>query len=95
MQVGDSTWTKVVQRVHEGETGKKFMFFAVAVDSAETDLLSQIAPPNRPPLKLVGTRFTELFTWLSNSQAKVSSSKVNDAVPLDNPIAAGWAAAST
>ncbi|MBZ5532071.1 MAG: VWA domain-containing protein [Acidobacteriia bacterium] len=95
MQVGDSTWNKVLQCVHEGESGKKFMFFAVAVDSAETHLLAQIAPPNRPPVRLVGTKFKEMFQWLSKSQAKVSSSKINDTVALENPVAAGWGAAST
>ena len=95
MQVGDSTWNKVVQCVHQGEAAKKFMFFAVAVDAAEMQLLTQIAPPNRPPVRLVGTRFKEMFQWLSRSQSKVSSSRVNESVPLENPVAAGWGTIST
>ena len=90
MQVGDSTWNQVVERVHEGEASKKFMFFAVAVQDADTQILALIAPSNRPPVRLVGTKFTELFQWLSKSQSKVSSSKVGENVSLESPVAAGW-----
>jgi uncharacterized protein YegL len=90
MHIGDSKWNEVVKRVHEGESSKKFMFFAVAVGEADTNLLGQIAPPNRPPVKLIGTKFKELFLWFSRSQSKVSASKVGEQVALENPVAAGW-----
>ncbi|MCI0557630.1 MAG: VWA domain-containing protein [Nitrososphaera sp.] len=90
MQPGDSRWSEVIKRVHTGEASKKFMFFAVAVEAANTALLAQIAPPNRPPIKLKERRFRELFEWLSKSQSKVSASKVGEQVALENPIAAGW-----
>jgi uncharacterized protein YegL len=90
MHPGDSTWGDVVKRVREGETSKKFMFFAVAVEPADTETLSQIAPANRPPVKLIGTKFKEMFQWLSKSQSKVSSSKVGENVSIENPVAAGW-----
>jgi uncharacterized protein YegL len=90
MQPGDSKWNEVVKRVHEGEAGKKFMFFAVAVEAANAELLKQIAPPNRPPVRLKGNKFREMFQWLSKSQSKVSASKVGEQVALENPVAAGW-----
>jgi uncharacterized protein YegL len=91
MQPGDSKWSQVVSRVREGEAKKKFLFFAVAVEPANVSLLSQIAPSERPPIKLKERRFKELFDWLSKSQAAVSASSVGDAIKLESPVAAGWA----
>ena len=76
-------------RVHTGEAEKKFLFFAVAVEPANLGTLAQIAR-DRQPLKLIGTKFAELFKWVSNSQAKVSSTKISDSVQLPDPVAAGW-----
>lgn len=90
MQPGDVKWNEATNRIHRGEAEKKFMFFAVAVEPADTTTLAGIAPPTRPPVKLIGRRFVEMFQWLSRSQAKVSSSKVGDSIQIENPIAAGW-----
>jgi uncharacterized protein YegL len=90
MRPGDSRWEEVRRRVHEGEANSKFMFFAVAAEPANVESMTQIAPPNRPPIKLIGTKFPEMFTWLSKSQIRVSSSKVGEQVALENPVAAGW-----
>ncbi|SRR5579883_351129 len=59
MSPGEPRWTEVVKRVHEGETNKKFMFFAVAVEPADTERLAQIAPPIRPPVRLRGNKFKD------------------------------------
>jgi uncharacterized protein YegL len=95
MRPGDETWNAVVGRVHEGEAGRKFMFFAVGVEPARMDVLRQIAPPNRPPVQLKERRFRELFQWLSNSQARVSSSRPGEMVALESPVAAGWGEVAT
>jgi uncharacterized protein YegL len=89
MNPSDDLWSTVVARVHEGEAKKEHLFFAVAVEPANLDKLSQIAPANRPPVQLRGTKFKELFVWLSKSQAAVSASSVGDAVKLPAPT--GWA----
>ena len=91
MRPGDSLWEEVTRRVHEGEEEAKFMFFAVAIEPASTELLASIAPPGRPPLKLRGGKFREMFHWLSRSQATVSASAAGEQVALDNPVADGWA----
>jgi uncharacterized protein YegL len=95
MEPGDITWNQVAACVNEGETGKKFLFFAVAVEPADTRTLAQIAPQSRPPVKLIGTKFAKMFDWLSKSQAKVSASKIGENVALENPVAAGWAEVSS
>jgi len=96
MRPEDPTWNKVIQRVHNGEENKSFLFFAVGVEPADMELLKKIAPPNRPPVWLKQGKFREMFEWLSKSQAKVSASKVGEQVNLENPTGPqGWAEIST
>ncbi|MFZ3167623.1 MAG: VWA domain-containing protein [Candidatus Methanoperedens sp.] len=92
MQPGDSFWNKVVGLVHEVEINKKAMIFGVGVEPADMQLLKQIVPPNRPPLKLKKGMFNEMFEWLSKSLTKVSVSKVGDSIKLDHT---GWGEVST
>lgn len=84
-------WQTAAQRVRDGEARKSFAFFAVGVQGARMDVLTQIS--SREPLKLDGLRFRDLFQWLSNSQQSVSKSTPGEDVPLSNPAApGGWAA---
>lgn len=89
---GDSKWDSIIKSIHNGETDKKFMFFGVAVEPANMEILKQITPPNRPPVRLKQNRFKELFQWLSKSLGSggVSGSNPGEQVKLENPVAAGW-----
>ena len=77
----------VISRIKDGEDRKQFSFFAVGVEGADMERLTEIS--ERAPLKLDGLKFRDLFAWLSSSLGSVSRSQVGDAVPLQAP--SGWA----
>lgn len=78
-----------IERVHQEEATRKIAFFAVGVQGADMELLARIATPERPPLKLDGLKFNELFVWLSASQRRISTQKVGQQTAL--PPTNGWA----
>lgn len=83
-------WSAAASAIRRGESDNAFAFFAVAVENANMEILSQIA--HREPLRLDGLRFRDLFKWLSASVKSVSHSRPGDEVALDNPAApGGWA----
>lgn len=83
-------WQSAAEAVKQGEAAREFCFFAVGVEGANFDVLRRISA--RPPLKLKGTRFRDLFLWLSTSLRRVSHSRPGDSVSLPNPLAPdGWA----
>jgi uncharacterized protein YegL len=83
-------WTRAAKLVRDGEESRAFSFYAVGVDGASFDTLSQISV--RQPLKLQGLKFAELFSWLSNSLGAVANSNVGDQIDPQNPAApGGWA----
>lgn len=88
MRPGDEMWASVVKRVHEGEAAGKFMFFAVAAEQANMDVLKSIAPPGRPPARLNSGKWKELFGWLTRS--KVADSTEGKAAKIEHPKEAGW-----
>jgi uncharacterized protein YegL len=80
-------WQSAAQRVMQEEGKKAVAFFAVGVQGAHMEILSQIT--SRQPLMLQGLNFRELFVWLSASLTSVSHSQVGEQVPLSPPT--GWA----
>ena len=79
------SWTKAAAIVREGEAAKAFSFFGVGVQGANMETLSRICPETRPPARLSGLKFRELFSWLSSSLSGVSQSQVGETVMLPAP----------
>jgi uncharacterized protein YegL len=68
-------WQRAADMVKEGEASKGFAFFGVGVQNANMDTLAKICPPTRPPVKMAGLQFKEMFMWLSSSLSTVSASQ--------------------
>lgn len=85
--VPTDSWEAAAAAVREGETSKKFAFFAIGVKAADLNILRQISV--REPLSLDGLKFRELFSWLSSSLRSVSRSTPGTDVQLEPPR--GWA----
>jgi uncharacterized protein YegL len=85
-------YAAAAERVRQGDSPerKAFSFFAVGVEGADMGKLGQICSPVRPPLKLQGLSFRELFTWLSSSLGGVARSQPGQLVALPPP--SGWSA---
>ncbi len=77
---------KAARRIRDAEgeqRGKRIIFWAVGVDGANMAKLEQIS--KRPPIKLRGCRFRELFGWVRNSLTRVSQTQVGDRVRIQDP----------
>jgi len=85
-------YTEAARLVRQEDSGNGLTFFVVGVERANMDKLAGIASPGRPPLKLRGLEFAELFLWLSQSQQRVSHSRVGEQLALP-PV--GWSEVST
>ncbi|HTU94025.1 MAG TPA: VWA domain-containing protein [Gemmataceae bacterium] len=78
MPQGDSleTTQQAVQRLRTAEASRKAAFFAVGVEGANMKLLARISV--RPPIKLEGLKFSDLFAWLSASTARAATSEMKN-----------------
>ncbi|MCC5631433.1 VWA domain-containing protein [Nostoc sphaeroides CHAB 2801] len=83
----NDSWESAAQRLRQAEAQSRLSFFAVGVKGADMNILKQISPPQRPPVRLDGLDFREMFVWLSASMKRVSSGKVGQAVALPSM---GW-----
>lgn len=83
-------WQAAAERVRAGDSSerKAFSFFAVGVQGADMGTLGSICSPSRPPMKLQGLSFRELFSWLSSSLGGVARSQPGQLVSLPPP--SGW-----
>ncbi|MBN1167053.1 MAG: VWA domain-containing protein [Methanospirillaceae archaeon] len=91
MRRGDERWNRVIEAVHGGEAEQKFLFWMLGVDPADMQILHELSPPNRSPLKLKEARFADMFMWLSKSLTKISDSRIGDDIMLENPVGPqGW-----
>ncbi|HEY7422723.1 MAG TPA: VWA domain-containing protein [Gemmataceae bacterium] len=81
-------WKSAADLVKQGEDSNGFLFFAVGVEGANFDRLKQISS-KRPPLRLKGTRFRDMFQWLAGTQRSASRSKPGDTITPPDPTAPG------
>jgi uncharacterized protein YegL len=71
------------KRIRADEEAKRVAFFGVGVQGANMEKLGKLGV--RPPVKLVGLNFTEMFVWLSTSMQRVAQSRMDTQVPLPPP----------
>jgi uncharacterized protein YegL len=87
----DANWRSAAQQVKQEEARKGVLFYGVGVERADMQILAQFSS-GRPPLKLKGLAFGELFQWLSRSLSAVAHSRPGEQAPLP-PV--GWGMADT
>ncbi|MBT4880502.1 MAG: VWA domain-containing protein [Alphaproteobacteria bacterium] len=83
-------WQTASRKLCQAEEDQGLNFFIVAVEGADLDILTQMAPAHRPPLALQDLQFKQLFQWLSASVQRVSTSRVGSGM-LALPPVSGWA----
>ena len=81
----DDVVENAARRVKEAESQKQVAFFAVGVEQANMARLAEIA--SRPPIKLKGLNFVDMFVWLSASMQAVAQSRPEEQIALPPP---GW-----
>lgn len=87
----DKGWEAVAEQVRQEEARKGVVFYGVGVEGADLGTLSRFSP-SRPPLKLKGLAFNDMFTWLSKSLSAITHSRPGDQAPLP-PV--GWGSIDT
>jgi uncharacterized protein YegL len=75
-------WQSAAQMVQSETSAKAVTFFAVGVNDANMQILSSIT---QRTIKLDGLKFRDLFVWLSQSQKRVSASKLGEQTALEQP----------
>lgn len=88
----DRGWETAAAEAQAEEARRGVSIYGVGVEGADMRILARFCAADRPPLKLGGLAFAELFTWLSKSLSAVSQSRPGDQAPLP-PV--GWAVADT
>jgi uncharacterized protein YegL len=77
------------ERLRREDADKRVTVFAVGFGDVDMTALAQLTPQNRPPRRLDGLKFRELFQWLSVSMRRVSTSKTGAQISL--PPTDTWA----
>jgi uncharacterized protein YegL len=73
-------WTSAVRAARAAEAAKKVEIFAIGVEGANMSSLAELS--EKPPLKLGGVKFNELFVWLSTSLSAASRSRPGEMLHL-------------
>ena len=75
-----SLWRSVAKECRDAELNKKVEVFAIGVEGANLQSLGELSL--KPPLRLDGVKFRELFVWLSSSLSAASKSRPGDNLQL-------------
>lgn len=79
----ESFVAQVSSRLHQEEQESKVVFFAVGVENANMDRLREIV--YRPPVKLDGLNFVDMFVWLSRSMENAAQAQFEAQIALPEP----------
>jgi len=81
---GESLWATAVADLQRVTSAKGCTLFVVGVKGADMKKLGEL-PALHGPQQLDGTRFKDMFLWLSQSQKAISKSRPNDQIALTQP----------
>lgn len=87
----DRGWETAAEQIRQEELRKGVLFYAVGVEGADMKVLDRFSGV-RPPLKLKGLAFGDLFMWLSRSLSVIAHSRPGEQAPLP-PV--GWGEVDT
>lgn len=90
-QPTDKGWEAAAEEVKAEEMRRGVIFYGVGVEKADLNVLSRFSAV-RPPLKLKGLAFGDLFMWLSKSLSMIAHSRPGEQTPLP-PV--GWGSVDT
>lgn len=86
----ETHWPQAARVLQEADAKGKVLFFVIAVEGADMDVLKQIAPKNRPPIQMKDLKFNALFRWISTSVRRVSVGRVGSDMCALPPVSS-WA----
>ena len=87
----DKAWEAAADQIKQEELNRGVIFYGVGVEKADMRVLSRFSDV-RPPLKLKGLAFGDLFMWLSKSLSAIAHSRPGEQTPLP-PV--GWGQVDT
>lgn len=87
----DRNWEAAAEQARQEEARKGVIVYAVGVEGADLNVLGRFSG-ERPPLRLNGLAFGDLFNWLSKSLSVIARSRPGEQAPLP-PV--GWGSIDT
>lgn len=82
----DPDWRRCAESARSSEKSNKVSIFCIGTEGANFETLSEFSV--RPPLKLNGLNFKELFVWLSRSASTTSRASSGEMAQLE-PVSWG------
>lgn len=76
-------WNSAVAACRAAEAGRRVEIFCIGVEGANLAKLGELS--SKPPQMLSGTKFRELFVWLSASLSAASRSRPGENIQLPSP----------